>query len=374
MLGLPARPSLRPARRIHALGHGLGQSGEGQTRRARQGQVRGEPAYGIAGEEGIDAEVNDLRLGPGPPEIGEPRHVRLHDEDDVGFLQVRRGIEAGVQGMVLGEIDVGIGLLEDWRAERLRQGHEGGNGARVAPGRLDDDERVAGGGEELRGLCHHLGGGDDRARRHRAGGVGILEGLVSLGQHLARQGQVHGALRLRLGQREGAIHHGLQLGEAAQLVVPLHVLADHACLVEGLLGPVNVTVTAARQAVLRDGIASRAEEHGHVASRGVDDAADGVAGTHDDVDHDRLRPSRDHCVAVGHGHGRGLVRDGQRPRARLPLRAPLGVRLDEGREVRARVGEEILDASRGQQLEVGLRGALHCCSLHHSWPPWSGTL
>src|SRR5207253_7150542 len=119
---------------------GLGQSGEGQTRRARQGQVRGEPAYGIAGEEGIDAEVNDLRLGPGPPEIGEPRHVRLHDEDHVSFLQVGRGIEAGVQGMVLGEIDVGIGLLEDGRAERLRQGHEGGNGARVAPGRLDDDE------------------------------------------------------------------------------------------------------------------------------------------------------------------------------------------------------------------------------------------
>ncbi len=128
---------------------------------------------------------------------------------------MRRGIEAGVEGMVLGEIDVGIGLLEDWRAERLRQGHEGGNGARVAPGRLDNDERIAGGGEELRGLRHHLGGGDDRARRHRAGGIGILEGLVPLGQHFARQGQVHGALRLRLGKREGAIHHGLQLGEAA---------------------------------------------------------------------------------------------------------------------------------------------------------------
>src|SRR5213079_1307351 len=48
---------------------------------------------------------------------------------------------------------------------------------------------------------------------------------VTLAEHLARERQVHGALRLGLGDREGAVHDRLELGEVPQLVVPLDELA-----------------------------------------------------------------------------------------------------------------------------------------------------
>ena len=51
--------------------------------------------------------------------------------------------------------------------------------------------------------------------------------------------------------------------------------------------------------------------------------------------------------------------------AALALGPALGIRLDEGREVRPRIGEEILDAARGEELEVRFGGALDGRSLEH---------
>jgi hypothetical protein len=70
---------------------------------------------------------------------------------------------------------------------------------------------------------------------------------------------------------------------------------------------------------------------------------------------------------VGHRDGGHLVRDGDRPRRGLALRIALGVGLDQRREVRPGVGEEVFDAARGKQLQIGLGGALDCRSLQHRW-------
>ncbi len=43
----------------------------------------------------------------------------------------------------------------------------------------------------------------------------------------------------------------------------------------------------------------------------------------------------------------------------------LGVGFDDRREIGAGIGEEVLDAARGEQLQVGFGGALDCRSLLH---------
>ena len=58
------------------------------------------------------------------------------------------------------------------------------------------------------------GAGSVAAGLHRARGIGVLDGLVPLGQHLARQREVDRALRLGLGQGQRAVHHRLELVEA----------------------------------------------------------------------------------------------------------------------------------------------------------------
>jgi hypothetical protein len=68
----------------------------------------------------------------------------------------------------------------------------------------------------------------------------------ALRQHLARQRDVHRALRLALADGERAVEHGLDLLGVAQLVVPLDELAQHAALVEVLLRPVDVVVARRR--------------------------------------------------------------------------------------------------------------------------------
>ena len=81
-----------------------------------------------------------------------------------------------------------------------------------------------------------------------------------LGQHLAGEGEVDGPRRLAAGDGERPIHNRLELGEVAQLVVPLHELARQPGLIEGLLRPVDLAVAAAEHALLGDGRAPGGEE------------------------------------------------------------------------------------------------------------------
>ena len=252
--------------------------------------------------------------------------------------------------MVLGEVHVRVEVVHDGERRDLREPHHRVDRARVTPEGLGDDDGVLRHGQDAGGLLNGVGGRDDVARARRARGVGVLEALVALGQHLARQGQVDGALRLGLGDREGAVDDGLELDEVPELVVPLDELADHRALVEGLLGPVDLALPASREPRLGDRVAPRGEEHRYPAAGRVDDAAEGVRGADDHVDHDRLWTSRDHGVAVGHPHGRRLMGHRDGAREELAVSAASRVRLDDRREVGTGVAEEVLDAPGRQQL------------------------
>src|SRR5207249_9991379 len=94
---------------------------------------------------------------------------------------------------------------------------------------------------------------------------------------------LHDALPIS-GDREGAVHDGLELSEVAQLVVPLDELAHDRPLIEGLLRPVDLALAAPAEAGLGDRVASRREEHRYPAAGGVDDAAERVGRADDHVD------------------------------------------------------------------------------------------
>ena len=261
-----------------------------------------------------------------------------------------------------------VELVDDRGAQRLGQRDERGDGAGIAPDGLGENQRPPRRREDARGGGDRVRPGHRRRRLRRARRRGVLERLLRLGQHLARKREVHGALRLRAGDGERTIHDRLELQEVTQLVVPLHELAREARLVERLLRPVDRPVARAGQARLGDRIAPRGKQHRHADARGVDDTGQCVGGTDDDVDHYRLRPPGHHRVAVRHGHRRRLVRHRDRSRQRLSLRQPFGPRLDERREVGARVGEHVLDAAGGEQLEIGFGRRLDRDLLGHGVP------
>ena len=150
--------------------------------------------------------------------------------------------------MVLGEVHVGVEVVDQGKRPDLREPHHRLDRARVAPERLGDDDRVPRRRQQARGLLDRVGSRDDVARPGRARGVPVLEAVVTLAQHLARERQVHGALRLGLGDREGAVHDRLELGEVPELVVPLDELAHDRALVERLLRPVDLALAAAAEA------------------------------------------------------------------------------------------------------------------------------
>ncbi len=177
------------------------------------------------------------------------------------------------------------------------------------------------------------------------------------GKHFARQGQVDRPLGIAVGKRERPVEHRFELRGVAQFVVPFHELAHHPRLVELFLGPVDVVVAPARHPALGPRRAPGGEQHRHVLARGVEQAAQGVGGAQTHVHHDRLHAARDHRIAVGHADGDVLVRHEQgrgHPRA---ARGRARIGFDDRREIGAGVAEQVVDAARGEQLQVGIGDA-----------------
>ncbi len=191
---------------------------------------------------------------------------------------------------------------------------------------------------------------------------------ISCGQHLARQAEVDGALRLRLRNRQRPVDDAFEVDAVAQLVVPLDPLAHHAALVARLLRPVDAAVARALEPALGQRRAAGGEQHRHVVAAGVDQAAGRVGGAGDRVHHDDLRLASHHRVAGGHRHRGDLVRDGHRLRDGQLLLQALGVGVDDGTEVRAAVAEEVIDAARRQKLDVRLGGGFDRNLLHARTP------
>ena len=76
------------------------------------------------------------------------------------------------------------------------------------------------------------------------------------------------------------------------------------------------------------------------------------------MQHDRLRLAGDRGIAVRHRHGGVLVRHHQRPGHFAIRPCGAGERLDNGGEIGAGIGEEILDPVVCQGLQVVLGGNL----------------
>ncbi len=131
-------------------------------------------------------------------------------------------------------------------------------------------------------------------------------------QRLARQREIDRPARARHGDLIGARDDVGDLLGNAQLVVPLHRLAQHPALVEHLLAPVDVAVAAAELALLGDRRAAGGEDERDVVAVEIDDVVDGVGGADVDVQHHRLRPAVHRIGAVRHGDREVLVRDDQR--------------------------------------------------------------
>ena len=175
-------------------------------------------------------------------------------------------------------------------------------------------------------------------------------------QHFARQGQIDRTLGLAHGQIEGAVDRVLQHMAIGKLIVPLHEFAHHGALIAHFLRPVDLAGALAQlAAVFGEGRAARAEEHGDIAAPGVHDAADRIGGADIHMHHHKLRLAGLEVIAHGHGHGHVLMGHGDGLGDLGPIGFGLGIGLDQGREIRARVGEEIINAAIRQQGQIGVR-------------------
>src|SRR5262249_29251326 len=80
-------------------------------------------------------------------------------------------------------------------------------------------------------------------------------------EHLARQREVDWSARLGHGDVQRPVDHGFHRLAGAQLIVPFHVFAQHAALVERLLAPVDRAVARGDAAGLGDRGAPGGEQH-----------------------------------------------------------------------------------------------------------------
>ena len=249
-----------------------------------------------------------------------PRNVGIDHDDEIRVVEVRRGIVAEMQWMVVGKVDVcGIGMLDHRQRERLGQRDQTRNRCRIAPQHARDDERPLGVRDQPRHRGQRLG---RRRRRHhrRLEFLGrVAEFAISLGQHLARQAQIDGAARLRHRDRKRAAHHGFELLEVAQLVVPLDELAHDRALIERLLAPMDQRVAAAGHPRLGQRRAAGAQHQRHVGAKRVHQRAERVGRAGRGMDHRHRRLAGHQVVAVRHADGAALVRDHHRARRSLAV-------------------------------------------------------
>ena len=264
-----------------------------------------------------------------------------------------------------GQIDVARLVLHDRQRELFgERGQLIETFARAASAGGDDQRKLRL-GEQAGGLL------DSAARRRRCRRAERAHVVAPLrdrrcGQHLARERQVHGPARLAHRDVEGAVDHRLDRLSTAQLVVPFDEFAHHAALIECLLAPVDRAVARGDVPGLGKRRAAGSEQERNIVARRVHQAVDAVPRAHRHVDHDGRGLAGHAVVAVRHRHRDVLVRHRDDAR-KLPCRSRVpGHGFDDGREIRARVGEHELNSALGQAAEIGLGGDLlrRCCFVH----------
>jgi hypothetical protein len=305
----------------------------------------------IARGQRIGGDVDDLGVLARLVVARHPWHHALDDDHHVGLRQQRAGIVAEMHGMVGRQVHVARFGLHHRQRELLGECRQRAHRLRHPAAARGDDERKLGLGDEL---CRLLDCGArwlGRERAERANGVAARLGAGG-GEHLARQRQIDRSARLAHGDVECTIDHRFHRLPAAQLVVPFHVFAQHAALVERLLPPVDRPVARGDAAGFGERCTAGGEQQRNIVARGVDDAVDRIGGADGDVHHHRRRLAGDAVVAVRHGHRHVLVRHRHEARNFRVLR--LGQRLHDGGEIGPGIGEHVFDAAGAQPGDIGL--------------------
>ena len=263
--------------------------------------------------------------------------------------------------MVVGHGHVARPIVDHRQRKAFGEFHQQRHGAGLTAGARRDDQGVARARQDRCRLRDGIRVGRRGGRRllRRFGG----ERRAGRGQYLARQRQVDRSLRLARGDGQGAVKHGFQLRTAAQFVIPLHMLAHHAGLVEHFLRPVDIERAAARLSGLEQRRAPRRQEHGHVLASGVDEAAQRIGGANIDMHHQRLRAPAHHGRAVGHADRDVLVRHEQGFRHGEPVAPRACQPLHQGRKIGAGVGEQKINAAARQQAQEALADAGHVLAV-----------
>ena len=188
----------------------------------------------------------------------------------------------------------------------------------------------------------------DRAERAHRVSTRLRPGSC---QHLARQGQIDRSPRLAHGDVERAVDDRFHRLAGAQLVIPLHVFAQHAALIEGLLAPMDGPVARGDAAGLGERGAAGGEQQRNIVAGGIDQAVDRIRGADGDMHHHCGRFTGNAVIAVRHGHGDVLVRDRHEARGLRTL-CP-GQRLHDRGEIRSGIGEYVFDTARAEPGNIG---------------------
>ena len=129
-------------------------------------------------------------------------------------------------------------------------------------------------------------------------------------------------------------------------------------------------VARSQRIVLEERRAAGGEQHRYVLARRVHDGADAVGSANADMHHHSGQLARDDGVTVCHRQLKVLVRRGDRRWRRRTRYRCFGIAFNDRREIRAGVGEQILDTTIAENGEIGFgcAGGDACLRLHGELP------
>jgi hypothetical protein len=365
-LARPARGAIAHPRAEGLVGlraHRLQDVGQRLRAVRLHAHVGGEAPHGEVLLERVDVDVHEARAGLGLHELGQPGHVHVQQQAQVGAGQRLRGIEAAEAGRGARHVHRGghelVHADAAFHGQRLQRGHR----FRLAPQVGGDHHRLArlhqGAGDLASARPWDSAGLDGpEARGREAGDAGVLPFLR---QRLARQRQVHGAGRVAVHHAVRAPQHLLGHHAAGQRVLPLHVRPHQAADVERVLHEVHVVVARAGQlAAQREGRLARHQQHRPARAEQVVHAHRRIGGAGVHVHQHALAAAGHRRIAGGHVDGDVLVRAQHHVGLRPPFARELRHGLDQRHVVRAEIGEQVLDARFGEAVEemVGRTAAL----------------
>jgi hypothetical protein len=178
-------------------------------------------------------------------------------------------------------------------------------------------------------------------------------------QDFARQGQIDRALRCAERHFQRPVDDCFNLLPIAQLVIPTGKLAQQAALIERLLAPVDEVGSAAAQPFLGERRSAGRKNHRHIEARGVHHRRRSVPSADDHMNHNDLRLSRNHGVALRHTYRDKFMGNRDRFREFLFLRGEFRQPVDNRPKVGAAIAEEIFNPASPEDFQIGLPDGLY---------------